>query len=1549
MNKRKEQGSRRLWNDGLPSTSSSTSKHSDTALVHDEYISQLQEKNRLLRKLREKDEKQIEIERKEQGFSVYVNGANSKAVRGVTRGTTRKESDEKRPSKTAGGSRFQFLATSIESGPLRAKTAPVKRRGWNTHSLEIKTQEGGKMRVQPPEKLTGNYEDDFEAVSASFADGELVKGIEELSSESESEELTISLEDVSALRRSLEADDIIGKLAGGEKDFPSEEEDELSSPIEEVVGGDSLDSVESSGEDEKISQSISSSQDMVVLSFASTKRCHPGRHLTSAKRRTDINPPDVFSCPASRNPTPLVSRTDASLTGSFAGRLSRPLSKERPAHSRYQDDEFDVSQIQQALAATQSESDLIKRASSAPTSAPTSAQSSPRKLLSGPPPSPLTDQTVVAVTEKVRLMNERQQKRLLRVLGNLEEASPKPSTARKSKEEVNELRASESSTETTEHAPVETAPAVLKSEESLHLVESVEEPGEDPAASTDSLQSQSISLLTSTDGKKKAVAAQEKKKGMLCVVEDEPDVIEVHLELLSNWGHSSLIGLTEVQLFDSDGRRMWLGKNRVQLQGMSEGLSPGNLGTLVNGKTKTTNAHYMWSCPYSVGQRLELVFTLPAVSMTMDAKRCPLGISCVKIWNYNGGIGELGIGVKEARLFLGTELVWKGFVNKGCGNQVFDYSTLIDLALPAEKMGSGEEIERCQTVLLKREETSPEPLSERPLSSLLERSMSNPCLTTRDSIEPVDLASVLSSRTSVSSSHGSKPVWFQSIEADAQRAESRASESRSRLHWLRGSQQSFSHPDLFSSSLNATEDDPLGLGTPFPRSRDEKLMEGPSQLKAKSLESKRESSVEEALEEVRGPLISRGSPRLSSKRRSWKDSVSLEESFLSLAQFHTSHQGRLVSNDAGPRTEDVTAEKELEEELPRKTEVFVIPELPTGRRLTIDIRSTWGDQHYVGLNGIEVFSSSGKPVEIKEISANPADINVLPEYGNDPRVVQNLLDGVNRTRDDMHVWLAPFTQGESHIVSLEFSGRVTLALVRVWNYNKSRIHSSRGARRVLMKLDGTLIFDGEIARACGGLVGGSEAFGDTILFTTEEDILGFVAQFDDTFQGEIDVHSDDGDSGDATRRRERPETADANDKLDDDDNGDALLLTQSNDQNNEEQCICGRFLQLNFRATWGDPYYIGLTGLEVTGTDGSALELQTRQLQATPRDLNDLPEYGDDCRVLENLVDNVNLTMSDEHMWLAPFTEGSDHLLTIDLGAVTPISGMRVWNYNKSPEDVYRGAQTVVVTLDDQLVSPPGGFLIRKGPGNTHFDFGQTVHFGCEQKRSAASEGEDSTAMPTGFVFQFQLMSTWGDPYYIGINGLEIYDNCRQKIDIKPNNVAAFPNSVNVLDGVSGDVRTPDRLIDGVNDTFDGRHSWLAPVFDQQTNLLYVCFDLPVTVSMIRLWNYSKTASRGVKEFSLLVDGLLVFHGFFPAVPSGARGILPTCPVPASHSTILFDEDPTVLAQEKRHVIHSAMMSDVDVQWTDDSEQLIRVTRNRPANPSLRPQTSVTGKQSRWN
>nr|XP_034314743.1 protein KIAA0556 isoform X5 [Crassostrea gigas] len=747
--------------------------------------------------------------------------------------------------------------------------------------------------------------------------------------------------------------------------------------------------------------------------------------------------------------------------------------------------------------------------------------------------------------------------------------------------------------------------------------------------------------------------------------------------------------------------------------------------------------------------------------------------------------------------------------------------------------------------------------------------------------------------------------------------------------------------------------------------------------------------------------------KIQQNRAKWRDSQkkNLEESWGSLNMFDRHQKGRISmdldddaldeylqmpSKKATPNQPSIKEEAEEVEPITTSPggepdDNFVIPELPYGKELVINIKTTWGDKHYVGLTGVEVFSSTGESMTITKITAKPLDINILNEYDKDPRVVTNLVDGVNRTRDDVHMWLTPFTPKKDHFIYLTFEKPCQVALMRIWNYNKSRIHSYRGAKDVIIHLDSNVIFKGEIARACGGIEGGTEAFGDTILFTTDENILEAVSKNDDAYEGDM---LDDSEPDDVPF--ERPSTADggsdevepSNVKKDR-----PFTRAQGNLKKQGETSpvpprpatsmvtegdvivFKGKSLQLNFTDTWGDLHYLGLTGLEILGKDGEALPVSLDMMQASPSDLHHLPGHESDDRTLDKVINGNNVTCSDENMWLIPFNEGQNHELTITFSQALMMAGLRVWNYNKSPEDTYRGAKTVHVQIDGKQVSPPDGYLIRKGPGNCYFDFAQEIVFAGQQKppipptsetkmdssvrSSVTDDGEyESVQMPCGFIYQLHLISTWGDPYYVGLNGIEIYDASHNKIELTETNIAAYPDSVNVLANIQNDVRTPDRLIDGVNSTNDGRHMWLAPILPTTLNRVYVIFDQPTAVSMIKIWNYSKTANRGAKDIALLVDDLLVYNGMLQPVRAGAKGIVPNCDTPQSYHTILFTDNKDIIRKEK-HSIISNQAGEQDIQLTNDKivvgqySDPKKAQQGKPVNQELRPKTSVVAHKYR--
>ncbi|XP_018426795.1 PREDICTED: protein KIAA0556 homolog [Nanorana parkeri] len=126
-------------------------KQSEFDEKHDEYLLYLQQKNRVQNISKAKDTAQVKLEHLEQGFSIYINGANAELTKHYsTHNLTRSGL------KTQEG---KVLDDGITVG-RRNHTAPgkIQRKAWVQSSINIKSESGSTVHIAP----NVNYSEDFE-------------------------------------------------------------------------------------------------------------------------------------------------------------------------------------------------------------------------------------------------------------------------------------------------------------------------------------------------------------------------------------------------------------------------------------------------------------------------------------------------------------------------------------------------------------------------------------------------------------------------------------------------------------------------------------------------------------------------------------------------------------------------------------------------------------------------------------------------------------------------------------------------------------------------------------------------------------------------------------------------------------------------------------------------------------------------------------------------------------------------------------------------------------------------------------------------------------------------------------------------------------------------------------------------------------------------------------------------------------------------------------------------------------------------------------------
>ncbi|XP_048465715.1 protein KATNIP homolog [Rhincodon typus] len=615
---------------------------------HDQYLILLQCRNRVLKRLKAKDPKKIQLERLEQGFSVYVNGANSELKRqprfeATSRSVRTADSAARTTSHTE-------KLQELDEIKRRTQTAPgkVHRKGWVQSSVNIKTEKGTQLHLGPPI----DYSDDFEAdesvdmetediprnCSQILADdysrirndpcfpskSSFVKPgrIADNSGSDGNEKILLNMQEVKMLRRSLQqtADlQLSDEKSTGSEDSDSLEDEKIGEQIETRESTDSLENLQLNKQSfqraPEAKQCALHPGDLIVLEFGPGTKSKSGsrkvRALTAA-RKNDAGSyiplkPSLVKSKSFDKFTSSSNHLGADLISTQESRQERVLSAARRNICQVKDPELSASSVFQAM--QKENEDMLKSVEKQRTitKTPTCWQTlSPSEAARNGTlqclPVPVKHDMIDKAIERISYLEPSQQKKLLKVLEKIEV----PSSDR-----------SDSST--------------IKAR---------------------------IGMTTETQQSNRTSGSTLMK-----------DIIYVTLEILSNWGNVDKVGLTEVQFFDLKHQKIFVSPHDVDVRNAH---SPGNLNRLVNGKTKTTKERHMWTCPFRPPVQLYFVVRSPI-------KSCDFGISKIKIWNYNRSLNELDVGAKDVRIYVDSNLVYEEKLEKGCGNQVFDYSTTIDL------------------------------------------------------------------------------------------------------------------------------------------------------------------------------------------------------------------------------------------------------------------------------------------------------------------------------------------------------------------------------------------------------------------------------------------------------------------------------------------------------------------------------------------------------------------------------------------------------------------------------------------------------------------------------------------------------------------------------------------------------------------------------------------------------------------------------------------------------------------------------------------------------
>ncbi len=132
-------------------------------------------------------------------------------------------------------------------------------------------------------------------------------------------------------------------------------------------------------------------------------------------------------------------------------------------------------------------------------------------------------------------------------------------------------------------------------------------------------------------------------------------------------------------------------------------------------------------------------------------------------------------------------------------------------------------------------------------------------------------------------------------------------------------------------------------------------------------------------------------------------------------------------------------------------------------QLQFRIISTWGSVSQAGLTELQIFNEDGEKIELK-----PSEFHLRNCGLSSIKNINKITDSVIYTTEEEHMWLcsmpAPPTTPE---IYLNINSAKGIGAIRIWNYNKSLIESTKGIKELEIIHNKNIVWCGIVNRGPG--------------------------------------------------------------------------------------------------------------------------------------------------------------------------------------------------------------------------------------------------------------------------------------------------------------------------------------------------------------------------------------------------------------------------------------------------------------------------------------------------